>query len=163
MIGWLSRRVGPNRRAERGSTAVFLAVLAVPLLLLFGLVLDGGRALEAKLRAKDAAAEAARAGANNCDPIGLRGGNPFNPAGPPTGISQCVISPFTQGQACADATSSIRANAPAGAQMTVCRVSPDGQVVTVGVQFQIQTTFLGVVMKNLTVRSEQSARVYTSR
>jgi hypothetical protein len=163
MIGWMSRRLGPNRRAERGSTAVFLAVLAVPLLLLFGLVLDGGRALEGKLRAKDAAAEAARAGANNCDPIGLRGGDPFNPAGPPTGISQCVISPFTQAQACADATGSLRANAPEGAQMTMCQISADGLVVTVGVEFQIQTTFLGIAMRNLTVRSQQSARVYTSR
>jgi Putative Flp pilus-assembly TadE/G-like len=162
MIGWMSRRLGRRARGERGSTAAFLAVLAVPLFLLFGLVLDGGRALEAKLRAKDAAAEAARAAANNCDPAGLRGADPLHP-GEFLIPSRCLISPFTEPQACQDATDSIAANAPANAHMTKCNVSADGAVVTIGVEFHIQTTFLGIVMRDLTVRSEQSARVYTSQ
>lgn len=157
MIGWFARRL---RRGEKGSTAAFLAVLAVPLLLLFGLVVDGGRALEAKLRAKNAAAEAARAGANNCDPLALRGVDPET-GGPIQ--SECRITVFTQPEACADADASIRANAPANAHMLSCRVEDNEHVVTVSVEFQIQTTFLGIAMRNLTVRSEQSARVYTSQ
>jgi hypothetical protein len=136
---------------DRGSSAAFLAILAVPLLLLFGLVVDGGRALEGKLRAKDAAAEAARAAANVCDPGLLRS------------IADCQISPFMQPQACQDAADSILHNAPAGAQMLRCEVSADGHVVTVGVQFQISTTFLGLAMQNITVRASQSARTYTSQ
>lgn len=138
-------------RGDRGSTAAFLAVLAVPLLLLFGLVLDGGRALEGKLRAKDTAAEAARAGANACDPAVLRA------------QADCQITPFMLPAACQNAAGSINHNAPAGAVMTVCTSSPDGHVITVGVQFQISTTFLGVARQNITVRATQSARTYTSR
>jgi hypothetical protein len=160
VIGWFSRRL--SRRGERGTVAASVAILAVPLLLLFGLVVDGGRALEAKLRAKDAAAEAARAGANNCDPTVLRGANPDG--GPPLpGGGRCLITVFMQPQACDDALDSIRANAPEGASMTQCRIDDGGQVVTVGVQFQINTTFLGIAIKNLTVRSVQSARVYTGQ
>jgi putative Flp pilus-assembly TadE/G-like protein len=157
VIGWMARRL---HRGERGSSAAFVAVLAVPLLLLFGLVLDGGRALEAKLRAKDVAAEAARAGANNCDPLALRG------VDPDTGAfieSDCKISLITQADACADAAASVLANAPAGATMTVCDIGDNGHVVTVGVEFQIHTTFLGLVAPDLTVRATQSARVYTSQ
>ena len=138
-------------RGDRGSSAAFLAVLAVPLLLLFGLVLDGGRALEAKLRAKDAAAEAARAAANVCDPGVLRA------------QTDCQISVFMQPKACQTAANSILQNAPAGAQMLSCQVSDGDHVVTVGVQFQIRTTFLGLAMQNITVRATQSARTYASQ
>jgi hypothetical protein len=143
MMRWLG--------GERGSAAAFLAILAVPLLLLFGLVVDGGRALEGKLRAKDAAAEAARAAANVCDPSELRR------------VADCRITPFMQPEACQKAADSILQNAPAGAQMLRCEVSPDFHVVTVGVQFQISTTFLGLAVQNITVRASQSARTYTSQ
>jgi Flp pilus assembly protein TadG len=136
---------------ERGSAAAFLAVLAVPLLLLFGLVLDGGRALEGKLRAKDAAAEAARAAANACDPGALRA------------QADCQISAFMLPTACQQAADSITRNAPPDAVMTTCRASPDGHVVTVGVQFSVKTTFLGLAVQSMTVRATQSARTYTGR
>jgi Flp pilus assembly protein TadG len=136
---------------ERGSAAAFLAVLAVPLLLLFGLVLDGGRALEGKLRAKDAAAEAARAAANACDPGALRA------------QADCQISAFMLSAACQQAADSIIRNAPPDAVLTTCRASPDGHVVTVGVQFSVKTTFLGLAVQNMTVRATQSARTYTGR
>jgi hypothetical protein len=138
-------------RGDRGSSAAFLAVLAVPLLLLFGLVLDGGRALEAKLQAKDAAAEAARAAANVCDPAVLRQ------------QADCQISVFMQPQACQNAADSILRNAPAGAQMLSCQIGGGDHVVTVSVQFQIRTTFLGLAMQHITVRATQSARTYTSQ
>jgi hypothetical protein len=160
MIGWLCRGLRRDRDGERGSSAAFMAVLAVPLLLLFGLVLDGGRALEAKLRAKDTAAEAARAAANNCDPVALRGTDPTT-GGPIQ--SECRITVFTQGQACADANDSVLANGPDGTRMTRCLIEDNGHVITVGVEFVIQTTFLGLVTPDIVVRSQQSARVYTSQ
>ena len=53
--------------AERGSVAVLVPVLAVVVLLLAGLVLDGGRQLTARARAVAYAEEAARAGAAAVD------------------------------------------------------------------------------------------------
>ncbi|WP_205752356.1 pilus assembly protein TadG-related protein [Cryptosporangium phraense] len=52
---------------ESGQATAFLAVLVVALLLLAGLVLDGGTALAARTRALDAAQSAARAGAQQLD------------------------------------------------------------------------------------------------
>lgn len=52
---------------ERGSAALFVAMFAVPMIFLAGLVIDGGTALEARQRAADIAESAARAGGNQCD------------------------------------------------------------------------------------------------
>lgn len=52
--------------AERGSAALFVAVFALPMFFLAGLVIDGGAALEARQRAADIAESAARAGGNQC-------------------------------------------------------------------------------------------------
>jgi Flp pilus assembly protein TadG len=59
-------------RDAGGSVSVYIAVLAVPFLLLTGLVVDGGGALVAKQRAGDEAEQAARAGANAIDLAELR-------------------------------------------------------------------------------------------
>jgi hypothetical protein len=50
-------------QSERGSVSAFLALLAVALLAVAGLVVDGGSALAAKRGAIDEAEQAARAGA----------------------------------------------------------------------------------------------------
>ena len=70
--GW--RRSVERRRggAERGSTALFVAVFAPAMIFMAGLVIDGGAALEARQRAADIAEQAARAGANQCDVAILR-------------------------------------------------------------------------------------------
>ncbi|MEP6696816.1 MAG: pilus assembly protein TadG-related protein [Pseudonocardiales bacterium] len=60
------------RRADRGSMSVYVAVLAVPFLMIAGLVVDGGGALVAKQRAADEAGQAARAGANQLDLASVR-------------------------------------------------------------------------------------------
>lgn len=59
---------------EHGSLSAFLAVLAVGLLVLVGLVVDGGRALVAKRRAVDVAQQAARVGADQLSVDALRAG-----------------------------------------------------------------------------------------
>jgi Flp pilus assembly protein TadG len=57
------RRTGRDaaRREDRGSVAVFTAVFAFVVLLLIGLLVDGGNALNARERAADVAEQAARA------------------------------------------------------------------------------------------------------
>lgn len=64
---------GGRSRPDRGSLSVYIAVLAVPFLLVAGLVVDGSGALVAKQRAFDEAGQAARAGANQLDLAVLRG------------------------------------------------------------------------------------------
>jgi Putative Flp pilus-assembly TadE/G-like len=59
-------------RADRGSTALFVAVFAPAMIFMAGLVIDGGAALEARQRASDIAEQAARAGAGQCDVAKLR-------------------------------------------------------------------------------------------
>jgi Putative Flp pilus-assembly TadE/G-like len=59
-------------RADRGSTALFVAVFAPAIIFMAGLVIDGGATLEAKQRASDIAEQAARAGAGQCDVAKLR-------------------------------------------------------------------------------------------
>lgn len=59
---WLRARLRAVGDPERGSVTVFFAISALGLLLLVGLVADGGAKLRATQRADATAAEAARAG-----------------------------------------------------------------------------------------------------
>jgi Flp pilus assembly protein TadG len=56
-----ARGVVPPGDGDRGSVAVFTAVFAFTVLLLLGLLVDGGNALNARERAADIAEQAARA------------------------------------------------------------------------------------------------------
>jgi Flp pilus assembly protein TadG len=60
-------RCGTGRSGDAGSYTLLAAVLALMLLLLAGLVFDGGAKLRAGQRADDLAQEAARAGAGQID------------------------------------------------------------------------------------------------
>lgn len=62
--------------SERGSLTVFTAVLAVALLAMAGLVIDGTGKLRAARRADAVAEEAARAGADSINAATLRSGGP---------------------------------------------------------------------------------------
>jgi hypothetical protein len=62
----IRRLRGLRRAAERGSTALFVAIFAPAMIFMAGLVIDGGAALEAKQRAADIAEQAARAAAGQC-------------------------------------------------------------------------------------------------
>jgi len=57
----------PRRRDEGGSATVFVVGMAITLLACAGLVLDGGTALNARMRLADQVEQAARAGAQQID------------------------------------------------------------------------------------------------
>lgn len=61
-------------RGERGSVSAFVAVIALGLVMVAGLAYDGGQVLSAQATARDLAANAARAGAQELDLDALRAG-----------------------------------------------------------------------------------------
>ena len=63
-----------GRIGESGAITVFVALLAVALFALAGLVLDGGRAVSAQQAAQDEADQAARSGAEGLSVNALRTG-----------------------------------------------------------------------------------------
>jgi Flp pilus assembly protein TadG len=62
-------------RSDAGTVSVFVVVIAMALIAVTGLVLDGGRLLAARREAQDIAANAARAGAQALDEHQLRSGH----------------------------------------------------------------------------------------
>ncbi len=70
-----SRSRTPSGRRDCGSGTAFLALVAVALMALAGLAIDGGRALEARQAAAAEAEQAARAGASALSSGGLRQGD----------------------------------------------------------------------------------------
>ncbi|MGW0801862.1 TadE/TadG family type IV pilus assembly protein [Nonomuraea sp. NPDC002799] len=60
------------RSGQRGSMSVFTVLFSVAVFLLAGLLVDGGSAINARLRAADVAEQAARAGADQVDVDHLR-------------------------------------------------------------------------------------------
>ena len=69
---WLWHRTTLVLRGDAGQMTAFVIVLLTGLFLFAGLVLDGGLALAGKVAAADEAQEAARAGAQQLDLVGLR-------------------------------------------------------------------------------------------
>jgi Flp pilus assembly protein TadG len=61
-------------RSDSGTISVFVVIVAMALIAVAGLVLDGGRLLAARREAQDIAANAARAGAQALDEAELRSG-----------------------------------------------------------------------------------------
>ena len=71
-----ARPAACRRPSEAGSVTAMVAILAIGLLLLVGLVFDGGRILTAKRRAINTAEQAARAGAQEVSIASVRAGGP---------------------------------------------------------------------------------------
>ncbi|HEY2443099.1 MAG TPA: pilus assembly protein TadG-related protein [Streptosporangiaceae bacterium] len=61
-------------RGDRGTLSLFVVIFTPTVLLLAGLLVDGGIAINARQRAADVAEQAARAGANDLDVAALRQG-----------------------------------------------------------------------------------------
>jgi Putative Flp pilus-assembly TadE/G-like len=73
----MTARLGKcHRPPEGGSVTVMVAILAIALVLLVGLVYDGGMILTAKRRAINTAEQAARAGAQEVSIASVRAGGP---------------------------------------------------------------------------------------
>lgn len=85
---------------EQGSLTAFLAVLAVALFVLVGLVVDGGRAVVAKREAIDVAEQAARVGADQLSVDALRSGTVVvDPSAATTAVARYLAAAGEQGVA----------------------------------------------------------------
>jgi Flp pilus assembly protein TadG len=71
----MRRKRGRNLRGDRGTLSLFVVMLVPAVVLMAGLLVDGGIAINAKERAADVAQQAARAGANDLNVTDLRNGN----------------------------------------------------------------------------------------
>jgi Flp pilus assembly protein TadG len=71
----MRRKRGRNLRGDRGTLSLFVVMLVPAVVLMAGLLVDGGIAINAKERAADVAQQAARAGADDLDVANLRQGN----------------------------------------------------------------------------------------
>ncbi len=98
----------PSAR-ERGSVPLYLIIIAMAVMAMLGLVVDGGNALSARGRAADLAAQAARAGADAISQQSLRAAEP----------SDLQIDPVAARQA------AMRLLAQAGATGTLTVTGPD--------------------------------------
>ena len=108
---------------EHGSLSAFLAVLSAGLLVLVGLVVDGGRALVAKRHAVDVAEQAARVGADQLSIDALRAGRfSIDPAQAVMAVDRYLASAASQGS-----------------------ISVTGDTVTVRVTGDVSTVILGMV------------------
>lgn len=118
---------------DRGSIALWYAIVAIAALVMAGLVIDGGAALGARERAADLATQAARAGADALVPASLRG-QPGQLHADPAAAQQAVTRLLAA--AGATGTSSV-----AGARVTVKVTVPKHTVIlsAVGVNDISQT------------------------
>ena len=122
---------------QRGSVAIVMPILAVGLLAMAGLVLDGGAALAARGRAADVAQQAARAGADALAPSSLRRSDP----------NQLTVDPA----AAISAADQVLAAGDVTGQVAVA-----GDTVTVTAQVSRKTAMLSAVGIN-TVTGHASA------
>lgn len=122
---WLRRRLGAGGD-DRGSISVFVAFSVVGLLLIIGLVADGGLKVRAVQEADALAAEAARAAGQEIDV--------------PAAVSGSAVRVDRQAAATAASAYLAAANAPG----TVA-VSDDGQAIEVTVTLTRPTAFLSLI------------------
>jgi len=128
----LGRRTASSRRGrrrdERGSAAIFLVMLSVVLFVAAGLVIDGGLAINARMRVADDAEQASRAGANAIDLTRLRSEG-----------GEIVIDPTLARAEAADYLGDLGYG---GDQFSV---SVDGDMVQVRITDSVRTGMLGLV------------------
>lgn len=116
---------------ERGSMSVFTVLFSVVVFLLAGLLVDGGAAINARLRATDIAEQAARAGADRVDVEHLR----------TTG----TVRLLDEAQVCARADEIVAAYGTADASPASCTVGGGQTQVTVAVKVRWTALFLGAL------------------
>ena len=124
MMRALRHRLADTDR-EAGSVTVFVAITVLGILILCGLVVDGGAKLRAVQHADRVATEAARAAGQAADPAALAAGDAR-----------------VDRQAAADAAATFLAAAQATGTATI---SADGTAVEVTVTTSAPTVFLGLL------------------
>ena len=125
---------------DRGTISMFTVLFTLVVMVLGGLVVDGGGAIHARERAYDIAEQAARAGANDIDHDTLR----------QTGKTEIAI-----GTACARSSDLV---AYYGSQVTGFSCDPQAGQVTVTVRIQVRTALLGLIGFNtFTMQGQASA------
>ena len=117
--------------SERGSMSVFTVLFSVVVFLLAGLLVDGGSAINARLRAADVAEQAARAGADQLDVDHLR----------TTGRTRLL----GEDQVCARADEIVTAQGDAAVSSGTCSVGQGQAQVTVTVAVRWEAFFLSAV------------------
>jgi len=141
-------RAGRRPANERGSVAVFTVVFAVAVVLLTGLILDGGIAMNAKERAADIAGQAARAAAGDIDVGRLQTTGRAVIAGGACAVADQLIQRYAQldsgGVDKVDTAIMVGCNAPQGAEQATITV-------------QITTQPLVGVLGGFTETSQDSA------
>jgi Flp pilus assembly protein TadG len=116
-----------GRRRDRGTIAMYTVLFTPIVLLLAGLLVDGGLAIHARQRAADMAEQAARAGANQIDTDVLR------ETGRP------VLDPDrARAEACDLLASS-------GDEVTASQCDADEQEVAVTVRISVRPQLLGII------------------
>lgn len=143
------RTVHRRVRSERGQAAsVLMLGLFAALILVAGLVIDGGQKASAISRAETVAAGAARAAAN----AGVRG-----TLAPGSGAAFGTAAAVRAAQDHIDA-SQVRGESLSG------RVTVSGGRVTVRTRIEVRTVFLSVIgIERLNATGEASARIVANR
>ncbi|MEV1002060.1 pilus assembly protein TadG-related protein [Nonomuraea sp. NPDC050202] len=119
------------RAGERGSMSVFTVLFSVVVFLLAGLLVDGGSAINARLRAADVAEQAARAGADELDVDHLR----------ETGEARLLA----EAQVCARADEIVAAQGGDDVSSGECAVGQGQAQVTVSVSVRWEAFFLSAI------------------
>ncbi|MGV9772275.1 pilus assembly protein TadG-related protein [Streptosporangium sp. NPDC003464] len=117
-----------SRAGDRGSMSVFTVIFSVAVFLLAGLLVDGGAAINARLRAADIAEQAARAAADQIDVEHLRA----------TGQARLLEGDA----ACAEAEEIVSAHRTDDVQLAGCTVGGGQAEVTVRVSVPWEAFFL---------------------
>ncbi|WP_433252070.1 pilus assembly protein TadG-related protein [Streptosporangium sp. CA-135522] len=117
-----------GRAAERGSMSVFTVIFSVVVFLLAGLLVDGGAAINARLRAADIAEQAARAAADQIDVEHLRA----------TGQARLL----EEGTVCGKAGDIVSAHSTDDVRVAECTVGGGQAEVTVRVSVPWKAFFL---------------------
>ncbi|GAB3152025.1 hypothetical protein GCM10027161_52940 [Microbispora hainanensis] len=117
---------------ERGSMSVFVVLFSGVVFLLAGLLVDGGAAMNARLKAADIAEQAARAAADQIDVETLRA----------TGEVRLLAD---EGAVCGEAEKITADQGADGVRMTECTVGGGQADVTVGVSVHWDAFFLSAL------------------
>lgn len=132
------------RDGDRGSIAVFTAVFAIGVLLLVAVLVDGGRALNARERAADMAEQAAHAAVTDLSTASLRSGTVAIDWGTACGYAQQSVQAYAA-----------TAGGVTSAQMTSCGAGANARTATITVRVTAAPVFPG--FPTMTMSATQSA------